>query len=119
METLGTQLLREISHPTVMAVFRIAIAEAVRAPEIAHALDTIGGETSRGAVREIMARARSAGVVSGNPARMAEHFAGLLWGNLMVGLLLRIAEQPTPRELARRASDATAAFLRIYSAPDA
>ncbi len=119
LETLGTQLLREISHPTVVAVFRIAIAEAVRAPEIARALDTIGGETSRGAVREIMARARSAGLVSGNPARMAEHFAGLLWGNLMVGLLLRIAEQPTPREIARRASDATAAFLRIYSAPDA
>ena len=50
---------------------------------------------------------------------MAEHFAGLLWGNLMVGLLLRIAEQPTPREIARRASDATAAFLRLYPAPDA
>ena len=119
LETLGAQLLREISHPTVVAVFRIAVAEAVRAPEIARALDTIGGETSRGAVREIMDRARSAGLVSGNPARMAERFAGLLWGNLMVGLLLRIAEQPTPREIERRASDATAAFLRIYSAPDA
>ena len=57
----------------------------------------IGGETSRAAVREIMIRARSAGLVGGNPALMAEQFAGLLWRNLLLGLLLRVAKRPTPR----------------------
>ena len=118
LENLGARLLREVSDPTAIAVFRLAIAEAVRAPEIARALDTIGGETSRAAVREIMTRARSAGLVSGNPALMAEHFAGLLWRNLMLGLLLRIAERPTPHEITRRARDATAAFLSLYPQPD-
>src|SRR5437879_9001641 len=32
LETFGTQLLREASDPTVIAGFRLAVAEAVRAP---------------------------------------------------------------------------------------
>ncbi len=112
------QLLREVSDPTVIAVFRLAIAEAVRAPEVARALNSLGVETSRAALREVMTRARSAGLISGEPSEMAEHFAGLLWGNLKLSLLLRVAERPSPREIARRAHDATAAFLKLYPQPD-
>ena len=119
LAAVGTQLLREISDPTVIAVFRLAIAEAVRAPEVARALDSIGGESSRAALREIMTRAQRAGILSGDPREMAEHFAGLLWGNLMVGLLLRVVDRPSPREFARRARNATAAFLRLYPQPNA
>jgi AcrR family transcriptional regulator len=118
LETFGTQLLREVSDPTVIAVFRLAIAEAVRAPEVARALNSLGVETSRAALREVMTRARSAGLISGEPSEMAEHFAGLLWGNLKLSLLLRVAERPSPREIARRAHDATAAFLKLYPQPD-
>ena len=49
LETFGTQLLREVSDPTVIAVFRLAIAEAVRAPEVARALNSLGVETGRAA----------------------------------------------------------------------
>jgi len=114
LETFGTQLLREVSDPTVIAVFRLAIAEAVRAPEVARALHSIGVETSRAALREIMTRARSAGLLGCEPHDMAEHFFGLLWGNLMMSLLLRVADRPSPREIARRANAATAAFLQLY-----
>jgi len=118
LATFGTQLLREVSDPTVIAVFRLAIAEAVRAPEVAQALSSIAIETSRAASREIMTRAQSAGLLSGQPAEMAEHFSGLLWGNLMMSLLLRVADRPSPREITRRARDATAAFLKLYPQPD-
>ena len=117
LATFGTQLLREISDPTVIAVFRLAIAEAVRAPEVAHALNSLGVEPSRAALREVMNHARSAGLLDGEPAEMAEHFAGLLWGNLMTGLLLRTAERPTPREIARRANEAAAGLLHLYAKP--
>jgi AcrR family transcriptional regulator len=118
LSTLGTQHLREISDPAVIAVFRLAIAEAVRTPEVARALNAIGVEPSRAALREIMTRARSAGLVNGDPAEMAEHFVGLLWGNLMTGLLLRTADRPTPRAIARRAGDAVAALLQLYPPSD-
>src|SRR5437667_1899949 len=113
LTSFGTKLVREVSDPTVIAVFRLAIAEAVRAPEVARALNSLGVETGRAALREVMTRARSAGLVSGDPSEMAEHFAGLLWGNLKVSLLLRVAERPSPREIARRARDATAALLEL------
>jgi AcrR family transcriptional regulator len=118
LAAFGTQLLRETSDPTVIAVFRLAIAEATRAPEVARALDSVGAETSRAALREVMTRAQSAGLLNGRPAEMAEHFAGLLWCNLMISLLLRVAERPNPREIERRARDATAAFLQLYPQPD-
>ena len=111
--TFGTQLLHEVSDPIVIAVFRLAIAEAVGAPEVARELNAIGVETSRAALREIMTHAKSAGVLGGDAAEMAEQFAGLLWGNLMTRLLLRVAERPSPREIARRAQAATTALLQL------
>jgi AcrR family transcriptional regulator len=114
LTSLGARLLGEISDPTVIGVFRLAIAEAVRAPEVARALDSIGRETSRAALRGIMDQARSAGLLDGEPSEMAEQFSGLLWGNLMISLLLGVTDRPSPREITRRARDATVGFLRLY-----
>jgi AcrR family transcriptional regulator len=114
LTALGTQLVREVSDPTVIAVFRLAIAEAVHAPEVARVLDSIGRETSRAALRKIMAQAQASGLLDGPPAECAEQFAGLLWGNLMISLLLGVAERPNPREIAERARDAAAAFLKLH-----
>jgi AcrR family transcriptional regulator len=118
LAAFGTKLVREISDPTVIAVFRLAIAEAVQAPEVAHALNSIGRETSRAALRTIMARAQASGLLTGRPAELAEQFAGLLWGNFMVSLLLGVAERPNPREIARRARDAATAFLQLHPVPN-
>jgi AcrR family transcriptional regulator len=115
--SLGTQLLREITDATVIAVFRLAIAEAVHAPEVAQALDSIGREASRAALREIMVRAQASGLLLGRPAELAEQFGGLLWGNLMVSLLLGVARRPNSREIAARARDAAAAFLKLHPLP--
>ena len=117
LASFGTQLVREITDPTVIAVFRLAIAEAVHAPEVAQALDSIGRETSRAALRQFMARAQASGLLDGRPAELAEQFGGLLWGNLMVSLLLGVAERPNSREVAARARDATAAFLQLHPPP--
>ncbi|AQV97416.1 TetR family transcriptional regulator [Cupriavidus necator] len=117
LTSFGTQLVREITDPTVIAVFRLAIAEAVHAPEVAQALDSIGRETSRAALRQIMTRAQASGLLNGRPAELAEQFGGLLWGNLMVSLLLGVAARPNSREVAARARDATAAFLQLHSLP--
>jgi len=117
LTAFGAQLLRETSDPAVVAVFRLAIAEAIRAPEVARMLDEIGIEASRTGLRELMRRARAAKLVDGEVAEMSDQFAGLLWGNRMLGLLLATTERPTPREIARRAEAASESFLRAYPAP--
>src|SRR3989475_6273735 len=118
LASFGTKLVREISDPTVIAVFRLAIAEAIQAPEVARALNSIGREASRAALRKIMAEAQASGLLAGRPAELAEQFAGLLWRDLMVSLLLGVAERPNPREIAGRARDAAAAFLLLHPLPN-
>src|SRR5215468_1783196 len=82
LASFGTQLVREVGNPTVVAMFRLAIAEAVHAPEVARTLDSIGRETSRSALRHIMARAQASGLLNGHSAELAEEFRGLLWRDL-------------------------------------
>jgi AcrR family transcriptional regulator len=115
--SFGTQLVREITDPTVIAVFRLAIAEALHAPEVAHALDSIGRETSRAALRQIMDGAQASGVLTGRTGELVEQFGGLLWGNLMISLLLGVVERPNSCEVAARVRDATAAFLQLHPLP--
>jgi AcrR family transcriptional regulator len=118
LTAFGTQLVREISDPNVIAVFRLAIAEAVHAPAVARALDSIGREASRAALRNIMTQAQASGLVRGRAIELAEQFSGLLWGSLMIGLLLGVAARPKPREIEERARDAATAFLQLHPPPD-
>ena len=60
-----------------------------------------------------MAGAQASGLIDGRPAELAEQFGGLLWGNLMISLLLGVANRPSAREAAARARDAAVAFLRL------
>jgi AcrR family transcriptional regulator len=118
LASFGAKLVREVSDPTVIAVFRLAIGEAVQAPEVARALDSTGRERSRTALRKIMAEAQASGLLTGRPAELAEQFSGLLWGDLRVSLLLGVAERPNAREIAGRARDAAAAFLQLHPLPN-
>jgi AcrR family transcriptional regulator len=118
LASFGTKLVREVSDPTVIAVFRLAIAEVVQSQEVARALDSIGREAGRAALRKIMAEAQASGLLTGRPAELAAQFAGLLWRDLMVSLLLGVAERPNAREIARRARDAAAAFLQLHPPPN-
>ena len=117
LTAFGIQLVREVSAPGVVAVFRLAIAEAVQAPEVARTLDAVGREASRAALRQIMSESRAAGLIDGRPADLAEQFAGLLWRDLMISLLLGVAQRPNPRAIEARAHEATEAFLRLHPSP--
>src|ERR1700740_2570089 len=118
LASFGTKVVREASDPTVIAVFRLAISEVIQSPEVARALDSIARERSRAALRKIMAEAQASGLLTGRPAELARQFAGLLWCDLQVSLLLGVAERPNPREVARRARDAAAAFLQLHPQPN-
>ena len=111
----ATKLVGEVSHPSVIAMFRLAITEATRSPEIAQALDVAGRDAARGALAELLANAQSSGLIGpGEPPEMAAQYLGLLWEGLMVGLLLGVAAPPNAAEAERRATTATAAFMQLH-----
>ena len=115
--TPGTTVLREVSHPGVIAVFRLAITEAQRAPEVAATLET-ARQLIRTAVHSILVQAQSAGLIgAGDPTEMGARYLALLWGDLMVSILLRTREAPGTTEIDRRVGKATEEFLRLYSEP--
>ena len=120
LTAFATHLVCETSHPSVIATFRLAIAEATRSPEIAHALDLAGRDAARGALAELLASAQIVGLIgAGEPEEMAMRYLGPLWEGLMVGLLLGVAATPDPAEAERRATKATAAFLELHPDPAA
>jgi AcrR family transcriptional regulator len=116
LTAFGTKLLTETTDPVVVAVFRLAISETVHAPKVAQALDSIARKPIRDSLRAIMANAAAAGLFVGDPDAITEKFMGLLWGDLMTGLLLQVTDRPGAGEIARRASEATSALLHLYPA---
>ena len=120
LTAFAANLVRETSHPSVIAMFRLAIAEATRSPEIAQTLDTAGREAARCALAGLLASAQSAGLIGrGEPAEMAMQYLGLVWDGLMVSLLLGVAPTPAPGEAERRANRATMAFMQLHPDPAA
>jgi hypothetical protein len=98
----------------VLTVFRLAIAESDRAPEIARTLDSSGREANQKALTELLRKAQARGLVrAGDPAVLAVRYLAVLWGDLLIRLLMRVREAPTEREIevrARAASETLMAF---------
>lgn len=115
LKRFGIALLREGSSPEVVALIRLAVAEAERAPELAHRLDADGRRPTRAALADFLSRAGARGLIAGADAEtMAAQFLALLWADLQLGLLLRLAGPPAPEAAERRAAAAVAALLALY-----
>jgi AcrR family transcriptional regulator len=119
LTAFGKLLLTETFHPTVVAMFRLAIAEADRSPEIARAIDE-GRKAARRTVSELVAHAQFSGFLGpGDPTAMAERFLALLREDAMMNVLLGVGTPPSRAKIEARAVDATRAFLEICSAAKA
>lgn len=111
----GSVLLHEISDPNVIAVYKLAISESDRSPEVAQALQQYGRDAACKAFVEILERAWSAGLLPrADPGRMLGHFMSLLLEDVVMGLALGVAKRPGAAEIRRRATEAVDVFLRIY-----
>jgi hypothetical protein len=103
-----------VCHPEVLTVFRLAIAESDRAPEIGRAIDRSGREANQKALIELIRKAQARGLVpTGDPAVLAARYIAVLWGDLMIRLLMRVREPPTKREIEVRAGAATETLMAL------
>jgi AcrR family transcriptional regulator len=112
----GEQQLGELCRPNVIAMFRLAIAEAERTPEIAQALDGIAREASRARVRVLLEDGRAKSLLVSDVDEMSDVFRSLLFGDVMIAWLLGTKHAPNSRELKLRAQRAAWAFMRLYAA---
>jgi AcrR family transcriptional regulator len=108
----GVSILKTVCHPDALTVFRLAIAESDRAPEIARTLDSIGREANQKALVELIKNAQSVGLIAAiDPAILTGRYIAELWGDLLLRLLMRVRSAPTEREIIARARAATEALL--------
>jgi AcrR family transcriptional regulator len=111
---LGISILKTVCHPEVLTVFRLAIAESDRAPEIARTLNSRGHEANQKALTEVVRKAQARGLVrAGDPGALAAHYLTVLWGDLLIRLLLRVREAPNEREIEVRARAATETLMAL------
>lgn len=115
LATFGERFLREVTDSSVVETFRLAIAEAATAPEVARALEELGRERGRAVVREALSSARAKGLVSGDPDELTRRYFALLWSDLLVELLLGTEGRPGEAEIARRSAEAARALLVLYA----
>jgi len=115
LRRFGASALTELTRKPVVAINRLAVAEAGRSAELGRILERQGREPTRRALAEVMAKAKAAGLLGrGDPEAMAGHFFSLLMGDLMNRLLLGVIEPPSAKEIARRAEAATSALLALH-----
>jgi AcrR family transcriptional regulator len=113
---IGTAILSEIGAPEAVAMIRLAVVEAEQSPEVASAIDRVRASNNELLTRLFQA-AQARGLVGpGRPEAMASQFLGLLWRELLLGLLLRSAELPSTSALEDRARETTRAVLALHSA---
>jgi AcrR family transcriptional regulator len=111
----GVTALSELCHPAVIAINRLAAAEARGASELGHILDRGGREPNRLALGAFIARAQKTELLGdGAPDRMSGQFFSLLFGDIPVRLMLGTIAPPAAKEIKDRAEAATEALLRLY-----
>jgi AcrR family transcriptional regulator len=104
----GVSVLKTVCQPEVLTVYRLAIAESDRAPEIARTLDNSGREANQKTLAQLVAKAQERCLVANaDPAALAARYFTVLWGDLLLGLLMRVRKAPTEREIQTRARAAT------------
>jgi AcrR family transcriptional regulator len=119
LTNFAATVVREVCQPAVTAMFRLAISEAERSPDVAASLNA-GRSVTRDALAGLLAQAQAGGILSeGDAQQMVEQFFALLWGDLLLGRLLGVTAAPKAAEIDRRAHVATEAFLTLYANPTA
>jgi AcrR family transcriptional regulator len=111
----GVAALTMLINPYVLAMYRLAIAEAPADTELGEILDASGRQPNRRALVEIMRRGQAAGFIgAAEPERLSQEFFALLMGDLMLWLLLAVSPPPTGDEIKARADRATTALLALH-----
>ena len=112
----GRTVLTEVTQPHVLAVHRMAIAEAARSPELDAFLDLQGSGANVATLIGLLEQARDLRLLAGaDIAEMASQFGSLLWRDSFTRLLLGVVTPPSHNDIAHRKERAVAIFMKLFS----
>jgi AcrR family transcriptional regulator len=109
---IGASILRTVCSAEVLMLYRLAIAESDRAPEVGRVLDDHGRAANHRALAEFFKKAQQQDLIGpGDPAALVTRYTAVLFDDLLVRLLLRVRDAPNAKEINARARAAAEAIV--------
>lgn len=115
---VGCMASRLLMSPDIIALQRLAIAEATRFPEIARAFDKSDAEAAFNVVMPVIEAAITEGKLkTGKPEIALSHFFEMCFGKRLRDVLLGLAKVPNNDEIEGSVRRAVDAFMDGWRAP--
>lgn len=117
---IGRRYVEVVSSDDVVRKFRMIVAEAERAPELAQAFYANGPANAIALLAAFLDRAMDRGELRRNdPTQAAQHFLGLCNSTLWKARLCAVAAEPSANEIAKNVEAAVSVFMAFYGPPSA
>jgi AcrR family transcriptional regulator len=114
---IGRRFLEGLLNPTVISLFRLAVAEANRFPTLGRSIREAGPKQTNVDLAQFLSCAAAQGaLVVPDPLVAASHFIALIRGELHVHCMLDPAFKPAPDEITNHLDLAVDCFLARYGA---
>ncbi|WP_206606508.1 TetR/AcrR family transcriptional regulator [Steroidobacter cummioxidans] len=108
----GTGLAERLSTPTGLNLYRIIVSEGMRFPALAKLFYESGPGLVANKLAQVLEQRQRAKEIDMVDCRAAaDHFVGMIRGNLHLAVILGIRPPPRPEEIQAFVSKAVAAFL--------
>lgn len=112
LEDFGARLLEVLMSPMTLALFRAMIGEGMRFPELAKAFyDNAPARAARRLGEVLDQYAKIGQIEVADSFRAAEHFIGMIRGDLFLSVVLGLRAPPEPSEAHALVSEVTHIFL--------
>lgn len=110
----GANFLNVLLGKPVIALYRLALAEVERSPEIGQTLDEAGRGGARKAFAEMLAKAQASGLIGGDPETVTGRYFALLTGDWFLRSLMGVIAPPSAQEIKDRAQATAEALLTLF-----
>lgn len=118
LRTIAETFLEVILSPRTIAMHRLVVAEALRAPEAARAFFEAAPGAAYGCLRDYFSWAEKTGIVQGGDAQTrAVLFLDALTGDFQLRCLLGLMDIPSASDRQHRIDEAINVFLNGCQAP--
>lgn len=113
----GLEFLQTLLTPRALDIFRLMMMESQRFPRLGKHFYLTGPKTTADLVETWLAGAAARGELRlDNPALAAEHFIGMIRGDLYLRCLLGVTKPPSQPQLERYVAATVKGFLEGYGA---
>lgn len=116
LRRIGEGACRAVLNPEVMSLFRLAVAESYRFPQVGQAFYAAGPQAARAALARYLAEATVSGALSvPDPEMASDFFLGMLLDRGTLEISLTGAGAPEEEAMRRRVEEAVSLMMARYA----